>query len=544
MRKSYNPLGLLLITALWLAAFANIALWQALWRLGQLQRPADFAFAGGFMLLIAAVLVLSCAWLAWRKTIKPVLTLLLLVSAVASYYMLTYSVVLDPTMLVNVLETDPAEARDLLTVKLLLYVLVLAVLPAIWLWRQPLHTRTSSFKQLWQNALATLLAGVLVVGILLAIFQPFASLMRNHVQVRYLINPLSSLWSFGVAVAQPWAKPKVLEPLGRDAHIVRAATLPPKTLLLVVGETARADHFQLNGYARATNPLLAQQGGVVSFGQVLSCGTSTAASLPCMFSHLGRADYSGSKSHSENLLDVLQHAGLAVLWVDNQSGCKGLCDRVPTVSTTALKDAEYCSTSECFDAVMLKNLDAEVAKLPPERLAKGLVIVLHQMGSHGPAYYKRSPASSKLFQPECRSVTLQDCPRQQIVNAFDNSIVYTDFLLNSSILWLKNRAKPASAAMLYVSDHGESLGENNLYLHGLPYAVAPLAQKHVPWISWLGADFGIDANCLQQRRGLALSHDYLFHTVLGAMDVQTQAYKAELDAYAACKLPVVAGPNS
>ena len=535
MRKSVNPLRLLLLVALWLAAFSNIALWRTLWRLGQLQRPADYAFAGGFLLLIAAILVLFGAALAWRKTIKPVLTVLLLVAAVASYYMLTYSIVIDPTMLVNVLQTDPAEARDLLTVKLLLYVLVLALLPAVWLWRQPLHPHTTALKQLGQNALAILGAGVLVVALLLAIFQPFASLMRNHTQVRYLINPLSSLWSLGVAVAQPLAQPKVLQPLGRDARVARAPTLPPKTLLLVVGETARADHFQLNGYARASNPLLAQRADVVSFTQVMACGTSTAASLPCMFSPLGRAEFTRSKSYSENLLDVLQHAGLAVLWVDNQSGCKGLCERVPHVSTTALKDAEYCSTGECFDAVMLKNLDAEVAKLPAERRAKGLVIVLHQMGSHGPAYYKRSPASSKLFQPECRSVTLQDCPREQIVNAFDNSIVYTDFLLNSSINWLKSRTNAATAAMLYVSDHGESLGENNLYLHGLPYAVAPQVQKHVPWISWLGADFGIDAQCLQQHRAQALSHDHLFHTVLGAMEVQTAAYQEPLDAYAACK---------
>ena len=200
----------------------------------------------------------------------------------------------------------------------------------------------------------------------------------------------------------------------------------PKILLLVVGETARAANFQLNGYARATNPLLLKRADVISFSEVAACGTSTAASLPCMFAKEGRSDYQ-SGSYEENLLDVLQRAGLAVLWIDNQSGCKGVCDRVPHTSTTALKDPAYCAGGECMDAIMVSRLDAEIAKLPAARRAKGVVVVLHQMGSHGPAYFKRSPPAQKHFAPECRSNTLQDCPRQNLLNAYDNSIVYTDF---------------------------------------------------------------------------------------------------------------------
>jgi lipid A ethanolaminephosphotransferase len=159
------------------------------------------------------------------------------------------------------------------------------------------------------------------------------------------------------------------------------------------------------------------------------------------------------------------------------------------------------------------------------------------MGSHGPAYFKRSPSAHKVFQPECQSNTLQDCPRPNIVNAYDNSVVYTDFVLNQAMDWLQSHADTASGALLYVSDHGESLGENNLYLHGLPYAIAPDFQKHVPWIEWHAPDFGLDLACLRQRRDMPMSHDNLFHTVLGMMQVQTVVYAQTQDVYEACRKP-------
>ena len=241
---------------------------------------------------------------------------------------------------------------------------------------------------------------------------------------------------------------------------------------------------------------------------------------------------------SENLLDVLQHAGLAVLWIDNQpGGCKGVCERVPTVNTSATQDPELCANGECLDGVLLRGLDARLAALPPERRARGVVLVLHQMGSHGPAYSERSPAAFKRFGPECTSSHLPDCSGEQIRNAYDNSIAYTDHVLGSAIGWLRAQGG-YDGALLYLADHGESLGENNLYLHGLPYALAPDAQKHVPWVTWLSPAFeqrsGIATGCLRGRADARLTHDHLFHSVLGLLQVQTQAYRRGLDAYAPC----------
>ena len=181
--------------------------------------------------------------------------------------------------------------------------------------------------------------------------------------------------------------------------------------------------------------------------------------------------------------------------------------------------------------------------LPPWRRssARGVVLVMHPMGSHGPAYHKRSPAAFKRFMPECASNVLSDCSTQELVNAFDNTIAYTDHFLASTIAWLKARDKLADTAMVYVSDHGESLGENNLYLHGLPYAIAPDVQKHVPWITWLSGGFerrsGITMACLRQHADTRLTHDNLFHSILGLIDVRTSAYRRELDMHTVCAVP-------
>lgn len=262
-----------------------------------------------------------------------------------------------------------------------------------------------------------------------------------------------------------------------------------------------------------------------------------------MFSNLGRSGFNGGSSEQEGVLDVLQRAGLAVLWIDNQSGCKGVCARVPTISTAANTQSSLCTGGECLDGVMLEGLNERIAALDPARVARGLVLVMHQMGSHGPAYYLRSPAALKRFQPECRSAALQDCSHAAVINAYDNSIVYTDHFLGQTIDWLKTRSGSAGTAMIYVADHGESLGENNLYLHGIPYPLAPDVQKHVPWITWTSEELqhttGLSSTCLQGRQNQRVSHDNYFHSILGFMNVRTQAYRPALDIYAPCrKLPV------
>ncbi|MCP5218324.1 MAG: phosphoethanolamine--lipid A transferase [Burkholderiaceae bacterium] len=531
----------MVLAALWVASIGNLALWRGLAALPELGNARGLLFGLAFALMIGAVHVALSSLLAWRWTLKPMLTVVLLAAAAGAYFMLSYGVVIERTMMVNVLLTDAREARELLNWRMLGALLLLGVLPVALLWRTRIAWPTPG-RQARNNAFTVVAALAVAVAAMGLSFQDLSATMRNHTQLRYLINPLNSFYAIATLGEQPIQRNgAAVLPLGQDAHL---APLPPgqrpPLVLLVVGETARADHFGLNGYTRDTTPELAAR-GVVSLRNAWSCGTNTAASVPCMFSPLGRVAFDERKDNTEGLADVLQHAGYAVLWLDNQAGgCKGVCDRVPMVDDKALQTPGLCDAEgECLDEVMLKGLDERIAQLPAERRARGVVVFMHQMGSHGPAYYKRSPAAFKKFAPECTTNALQQCSREQVVNAYDNTIVYTDHFLASSIDWLKAHEAHWAPALMYLSDHGESLGENNLYLHGLPYRFAPDVQKHIPWIFWLSPSFqqqsGITLGCLGKLRDEQVSQDDYFHTVLGLLGVATRVYQPARDMGVMCR---------
>ena len=533
--------------ALWLAVVGNVPLWQRVFALGGSQGQLWVLLAGlGVLVLGGTVVLLSL--LTWPRVYRPAASLLVLVAAFNSHFMWQYGAVIDPTMLANVVHTDAREVRDLLSFSLLFTVLLVAGMPLWWIWRKPLRTRPW-LAQTGRNAGGAVLGLLVVVLVTLLTYQSMASLMRNHKSLRYMINPLNSVYAATrLAADQLPQQVRTLQPVGEDAQpgATYAQQARPPLLLLVVGETARAQNWGLSGYARPTTPALARwqaQGDLVNYGQVQSCGTNTQVSVPCLFSPLTREQGGDKTAEHESLLDVLQRAGLAVLWLDNQSGCKGVCERVPNASTRELQLPGLCEGGECFDEAMLHGLDERIAALDPERRARGVVLVLHQMGSHGPAYFKRTPASRKPFQPECTSNTLSDCAPDQLVNAYDNTIAYTDHFLDQTLLWLQQRAATGTndTGLIYLSDHGESLGENGLYLHGVPYAFAPKQQTHVPMVTWMSPGLqqrtGVRSDCLRARADQALSHDNLFHSVLGLMDVRTQVYQPALDLFGPCATP-------
>ena len=533
--------------ALWLAVAGNVPLWQRVVSLGGSAWSA-WVLVGGLGLLVWGATVALLSLMVWSRVYRPVASLLVLVAAFNTHFMLQYGAVIDPTMLANVLQTDAREVRDLLSPALLLTVLLVAGVPLWWVWHRPLRTR-HWLAQTGRNAGGAALGLLVAVMVALLTYQSLASLMRNHKDLRYMVNPLNSVYAATRLVADQLPRQvQALQPVGEDARLGASYTQQehPPLLVLVVGETARAQNWGLSGYARATTPALARwqaQGDLVNFSQVRSCGTNTQVSVPCMFSPLTRAQGGDKTAVHENLLDVLQRAGLAVLWLDNQSGCKGVCARVPSASTRELNLPGLCEGGECYDVAMLDGLDERIAALDPQRRARGVVLVMHQMGSHGPAYFKRTPASRKPFQPECASNTLSDCAPDQLANAYDNTIAYTDHFLDQTLNWLQQRATAGTndTGLIYLSDHGESLGENGLYLHGVPYAFAPQQQTHVPMVTWMSPGLqqrtGVRSGCLRARADQALSHDHLFHSVLGLMDVATQAYQPALDVFAPCAAP-------
>lgn len=497
-------------------------------------RTWGFLFTLGVLLVAAHFLLL--ALLCNRWTVKPLLALLLLSTAMAAHFMRAYGVYLDPSMLRNALRTDVAEAGELLSWTLLPQLTLVVGLPWLLLWR------VRVIRHPWPKALgrrlgALLLAAVVAGGALLAIFQPFSSLMRNHKALRYLITPANYLWSLASVIAtdaRGAAQPR--QAIGLDATPGPSWATRDKPLLvvLVVGETARAANWGLNGYARQTTPELAKL-PVINFPEVSSCGTNTEVSVPCLFAPVGRRNYDGARiDGSESLLHVLARAGVAVHWRDNQSGCKGVCDGLPNDSVASLNPPDLCAGGRCLDSGLLYGLDERLSAVRGTQL-----LVLHQLGNHGPSYFRRYPPAFARFVPACGSDDLQRCTREEIVNAYDNALLYTDHVLASLIAGLQARADKVDSAVIYVSDHGESLGENNIFLHGLPYAIAPKEQTRVPMFLWLSAglsrDAGIDRQCLEQRATKPASHDYLFHTILGLLDVRTGLYEGDWDLLRDCR---------
>lgn len=549
MARPRSPRQVVVALSLYLVLAANGPLWGAVARMGgapSLYLRAVLALA----LLVACGTVALLSLTAWTRGMKPLWLGVVLVAALAQHYMLTYRVVMDPGMGANLLHTDWREASDLLGWRMLPGVLAVLWLPAWWLLRVRL-VPVPMAGQLWRNALLLALSLGLAAATAAVFARDLAPLMRNHPLLRYQINPLASLYSTTVAVLRPLRSARgPLVPMAAGAALgaTHAAQAKPLLLVLVVGETARADHFGLNGYARDTTPALAAR-GVFNWHQVQSCGTSTMASLPCMFSPLGKDAFEARSSDTENLLDVVQAAGLNVLWLDNQSGCKGVCDRVPHASTAdavapAARQALCDSTGECHDTALLGPLAERLEALTPAQRARGTLVVLHQMGSHGPAYFKRSSAASKRFMPECRTEVLAECSPTELVNAYDNSIVETDAFLGQTIDWLQGQSAHFDTGMVYLSDHGESLGEYGLFLHGMPYRIAPEAQKHVPLVAWMDADLlrrsQLSGACLRASANVPLTHDALYHSVLGLADVQSPSYRASLDAFAGCRQVVKA----
>lgn len=530
---SWRPLVSSDVVALAAAAFfslaCNIAFWRGyaaamsgLWTSPLMTVALFLAILG-----INAIIMLS---LVTRRTARPLLTVLFPVTAMAVYFMHAYGVYLDPDMVRNVVHTDSKESRELMTPGLIPWLVGYAVLPVLLLWRLRIKRRSLK-KATLHRLLWGMTAFALTFGSLAIAFQPVASLMRNHRELRHLVTPGNYLVSSAKVAYEAVKGTPVHRIVGADARpAVPRGDRKPRLLVIVVGETVRAQSWGLSGYSRNTTPQLSRL-GVVNYRDVSACGSSTEVSLPCMFSDVGRAKYDRKLiQRSDSVLHVLARAGVQVAWIDNQSGCKGVCRGLPFTSYAQAGDPALCDAERCLDEILVKGMS--------KALASGdQVIVLHQLGNHGPSYYARYPKSFRQFTPTCDTGQLGDCSRQAIVNAYDNAILYTDHVLATLIRRLESDSARDSA-VLYVSDHGESLGEGNLYLHGVPYAIAPATQLKVPMTLWVSKGMersrGLDMACIRARAQRPASHDNFFSSVLGFMDVRTGAYERKLDVFAGC----------
>ena len=523
-RNTWRTQQLVGLIALFLTALTN---WAFLQHVKQVYYPQNVGFVAALMVILFALNYLLLSLLSTRHIVKIVGAVILVLSAVVAYHMDTFDVVIDKVMLQNVAETQTREVRDLLTLKFALYTLLLGILPAWWLLRQKVE-RTGWIRGTWSKLKGMGVALILIAAAIGIFNKDMASFVREHKAVRFYTNPLTYLYSAGQFVASRFGDHSThVAAIGSDAKIP-AEDKDFDLMILIVGETARADHWSLNGYPKQTNPLLSKEPNLVSFSNISSCGTSTAVSVPCMFTNFSREGYSQKKFNStENALDVLKRAGVEILWRDNNSSSKGVADRVTYEDYQTPKTNTVCDV-ECRDEGMLVGLQEYISSRPN----KDILIVLHTMGSHGPAYYKRYPKQFEHFTPTCQDNQLEKCSQESISNAFDNTIVYSDYVIAKTIELLKANQDKYDTTMIYMSDHGESLGENGVYLHGMPYAIAPKAQKNPAAAIWVGRGFhGVTVDKLKPFAAQELSHDNLFHTLLGSFEIQSEVYQPQLDIF-------------
>jgi len=528
---------LALIASLTFMLFANRLFWEALLAGRSPLLPATWGYAAALATLLTGIHFLLLCLLLNRWTAKPLLALLIVATAFAVHFMEQFGLYLDPGMLRNVLRTDMPEARELLSWSLLPHLLLYAALP-LWLLAKVRIRRVSLPRALLGRALALVLGLAVSGGALLLVFQDFSATMRNNKELRYLITPGNYVYSLlRIAGSEAQAAERVRTPVGMDAALADSWRNRKKPLLLVivVGETARAANWGLSGYTRQTTPQLAGL-DAINFSDVTSCGTNTEVSVPCMFSPVGRRDYDEKRIRgSESLLHVLARAGFRVVWRDNQSGCKGVCNGLEEVRPETARVPGLCDGERCLDEILLHGLDQTVAETQGN-----MAVILHQIGNHGPAYFKRYPTAFRRHTPACESTDLAQCSREEIINAYDNALLYTDHLLARTVDFLKSRQATHDTALIYLSDHGESLGEGGLFLHGIPYAIAPAVQTKVPMVMWFSpgyaADFSLDISCMRARAAQPATHDNLFHSVLGLLEVRTQAYEPALDLSLGCRM--------
>ena len=532
LRPKIGSIPLCILTSCYILVFCNNTFWQkATDYLGSGSSPLWALYLAMLALFVAAITPFSTKYL-----IKPFLISLVLVAAVASHFTDTFGVVIDSDMIRNAMETTPAEAHHLINSDFVVHVAVFGIVPSLLIIWAKVDHRPFMRKVFWN--LAAILTSLAIFGICGVTYsREYTAAVRERRDITKSFNPVTPIVSTARYFMSAGKEASlVVETVGADAT-VKPSTAPinkPRVTIIVAGETARAENFSLGGYQRETNPRL-KAANVIYFPNTTSCGTATATSIPCMFSRFTRSEFTHSKAMAnETLVDVLAHAGIDVAWFDNNTGDKGVASRIKYADLASSTDPRFCQDGECLDGIFLDKLDDWL-----DHVKGDSVLVLHQLGSHGPAYYLRYPEHQGKFVPDCRTPELGKCSTGEIVNAYDNSILYTDYFISTVIDRLKARSDKMASGLIYMSDHGESLGEKGLYLHGTPYMFAPSQQTHVPFLTWFDNDFiksmDLDTACLRKEAKTATSHDNLFHSVLGMMNVGTSVYDKRLDVFAKCR---------
>lgn len=518
------------------AYFAIVLNFPVTSKIFELAAEDSLSFALSSPLLLFFCFIIIFTLFSFPFLLKPLSIILVLLSSMALYAAVKYNVMFDYGMIENIFETHSSEATSYLSPSSVLYFVVFGLAPAVVLGFVKIKKSSSVLKGLMSRIVAVLVAAIGIVLIALLFYKDYASVGRNNRYLNKMINPAFAYNTVKYVRNNYFTTPLVYQPLGEDAKLEPALNGKPNLVVLVVGETARSMNYYYNGYSRNTNPYTEDM-GLISFKNVSSCGTATAVSLPCMFSDLSRNNY--DKAHAisrDNAMDIIGLAGVNLSWIENDGGDKGISKNFQLIEIDHAANSDLCNNGVCYDEVMVPMLDQQVQATQGDKL-----IAFHVIGSHGPTYYKRYPKEKAHFQPDCPRSDIEHCTDEEIVNTYDNTIAYTDFVLAEFINKLKTYQDRYNVALMYISDHGESLGENGMYLHGTPYSIAPKEQTQVPWLIWLPSQYSeqrkIDRACLSTSAETGeFSHDNFFHTLIGFFGVITKDKNDDMDIINHCHI--------
>lgn len=503
----------------------NFVFFNKIWAI----KPDWLFLLSSFIVVTALLNLLVNLLFITPKLAKTLGIILIFCNCFALYFMLTYNVLIDKIMILNVLRTNIYEAEDVLHGNLVYILFCLGLLPAILIYKTKIISSPWRL-ELKQRVLNILISSSLIALMILPNLRFSQNILINHLELRYTLVP-SNYIGASIGIIKMYNEINApFTDIATDAKLTKYWQNDKKNLIvMIVGETARAANFSLNGYHRPTNAALTPYlKDIAYYSNFYTCGTSTAVAVPCMFSQYGREEFKpGSENTTANLIDVMEKTGYKSLWRDNNTSCQNNCDRIELEVS--------CTKKNCFDDVLLQNFSQKIRSQN-----QNMFLILHQRGSHGPDYYNRYPTDwNAPYQPTCKDPSLKSCSPKELINAYDNSIIYSNLFFVKVIKELEQLTDEYNPILIYASDHGESLGENGQYLHGYPYESAPSTQTHIPAFTWIPPStskaLDLDISCLQKHAAQAYSHDNIFHSILGLAGISTSVYQKKLDIFSTCQ---------
>ena len=455
-----------------------------------------------FAMLIANAFVAYLFFFISKYLGKFLFVLFFLINAVAVYFINTYGVIIDESMISNVFNTNTEESTSFFSIKLIFYVLFLGIAPSVFV------LRTNYLKEPFKPFLKK--SSIALVFLLVLVFANASNWLwidKNSKKLGGLAMP----WSYTVNTALFFIHQAQKN---KKEIILPNATIKNQeksVVVLVIGESARSQNFSLYGYPKNTNPLLSKVENLHHFNAT-SYATYTTAGVKAILSHENTDDL------YEVLPNYLNRNNVDVIWRTTNWG-------EPPIHIKDYQNRDYlkqiCKENCDYDEVLLAGLKEQIENSKSNKV----LVVLHTSTSHGPTYNKKYPPNFEVFKPVCNSVELANCSQQELINAYDNTILYTDYLLNRVIEDLLD-LKEYKSAMLFVSDHGESLGEKNLYMHGVPRSIAPKEQYEIPFIVWFS-----DNEKKELKPYKELNQSNVFHSVLNLLAIESPIYNEELNIF-------------